>query len=59
MGVSFWRGDTGFNVPRIDTSVGLYEFDARSDARPLRSARRSTRTCSSTAPARSTTRWAG
>lgn len=28
-GVSFWRGDTGFNVPRIDTKVGLYEFDAR------------------------------
>jgi hypothetical protein len=28
-GVSFWRGDTGFNVPRIDTSVGLFEFDAR------------------------------
>ena len=28
-GVSFWRGDTGFNVPRIKTSVGLYEFDAR------------------------------
>jgi hypothetical protein len=29
IGVSFWRGDTGFNVPRIDTKVGLYEFDAR------------------------------
>jgi hypothetical protein len=28
-GVSFWRGDTGFNVPRIDTKVGLYEFDVR------------------------------
>jgi hypothetical protein len=28
-GVSFWRGDTGFNVPRIETAVGLYEFDAR------------------------------
>ena len=28
-GVSFWAGDTSFNVPRIDTSVGLYEFDAR------------------------------
>lgn len=29
VGGSFWRGDTGFNVPRIDTKVGLYEFDAR------------------------------
>ena len=28
-GASFWRGDTGFNTPRIDTKVGLYEFDAR------------------------------
>jgi hypothetical protein len=28
-GVSFWRGNTGFNVPNIETSVGLYEFDAR------------------------------
>jgi hypothetical protein len=28
-GVSFWRGETGFNVPRIETSVGVYEFDAR------------------------------
>jgi len=28
-GVSFWTGDTGFNVPRIKTSVGLYEFDGR------------------------------
>jgi hypothetical protein len=28
-GVSFWSGDTGFNVPRIKTSVGLYEFDGR------------------------------
>ncbi len=28
-GVSFWTGDTSFNVPRIETSVGLYEFDAR------------------------------
>ena len=28
-GASFWAGDTGFNVPRIKTSVGLYEFDAR------------------------------
>lgn len=28
-GVSFWRGDTGFNVPRIDSKTGLYEFDAR------------------------------
>ena len=28
-GISFWRGNTGFNLPRIDTSVGLYEVDAR------------------------------
>jgi hypothetical protein len=28
-GVSFWRGNTGFNIPRIDTNVGLFEFDAR------------------------------
>jgi len=28
-GASFWTGDTGFNVPRIKTSVGLYEVDAR------------------------------
>lgn len=29
LGASFWRGDTGFDLPRIDTKVGLYEFDAR------------------------------
>ncbi len=29
IGASFWRGDTGFAVPRIDTSVGLFEVDAR------------------------------
>jgi len=29
LGVSFWRGNTGFNVPTIHTTVGLYEFDAR------------------------------
>jgi hypothetical protein len=28
-GVSFWRGDTGFNLPRIDVKVGVVEFDAR------------------------------
>jgi hypothetical protein len=28
-GFSFWHGKTGFNVPRIHTSVGLYELDAR------------------------------
>lgn len=28
-GLSFWTGDTGFNVPRIKTGVGLYAFDAR------------------------------
>jgi hypothetical protein len=29
IGVSGWRGDSGFNVPRLDPSVGLVEFDAR------------------------------
>lgn len=29
VGASFWQGKTGFNVPRIDTSVGLFEVDAR------------------------------
>ncbi len=28
-GVSFWTGNTGFNVPRIETAVGLVEFDGR------------------------------
>jgi hypothetical protein len=28
-GVSMWRGETAFNVPRIETTVGLYEADAR------------------------------
>jgi hypothetical protein len=28
-GVSFWRGDTGFNLPRIDVKVGVVELDAR------------------------------
>jgi hypothetical protein len=28
-GASFWVGDTGFNVPRIDVKTGLYELDAR------------------------------
>ena len=28
-GVSFWRADTGFDVPRIDAKTGLYELDAR------------------------------
>ena len=28
-GVSFWRGNTGFNTPNFDTSVGLFELDAR------------------------------
>jgi hypothetical protein len=28
-GFSFWRGDTGFNLPRIDSKTGLFEFDAR------------------------------
>jgi hypothetical protein len=29
VGASFWRGDTGFNVPRIDTKTGLFEVDGR------------------------------
>jgi hypothetical protein len=29
LGVSFWQGETGFNVPRIKTAVGLFEFDGR------------------------------
>jgi len=29
IGVSGWRGDSGFNVPRLDPSVGMFEFDAR------------------------------
>jgi hypothetical protein len=29
VGVSGWRGDTGFNLPRLDPSVGLFEIDAR------------------------------
>jgi len=33
LGLSGWRGDTGFNVPRLDPSVGLVEFDARYRAR--------------------------
>jgi hypothetical protein len=28
-GASFWRGDTGFNVPRLDAKTGLYEADVR------------------------------
>jgi hypothetical protein len=29
VGASFWRGNTGFNIPRIETRVGLFEVDAR------------------------------
>lgn len=29
VGVSGWRGDTGFNLPRLDPSVGVIELDAR------------------------------
>ena len=29
VGLSGWRGDTGFNLPRLDPSVGLVEIDAR------------------------------
>lgn len=29
IGVSGWRGDVGFNLPRLDPSVGLFEIDGR------------------------------
>jgi hypothetical protein len=29
VGVSGWRGDTGFNLPRLDPSVGVIEIDGR------------------------------
>ena len=29
VGLSGWRGDTGFNLPRLDPSVGVFELDAR------------------------------
>lgn len=29
LGTSFWRGKTGFNFPRVDSQVGLIEFDGR------------------------------
>jgi hypothetical protein len=29
VGLSGWRGDTGFNLPRLDPSVGVFEIDAR------------------------------
>jgi hypothetical protein len=29
VGLSGWRGDTGFNLPRLDPSVGVIEFDGR------------------------------
>ena len=29
IGLSGWRGDVGFNLPRLDPSVGLVELDAR------------------------------
>jgi hypothetical protein len=29
VGLSGWRGDSGFNVPRLDTTVGVVEVDAR------------------------------
>jgi hypothetical protein len=29
VGASFWRGKTNFNVPRLQTSTALVEFDAR------------------------------
>jgi hypothetical protein len=35
LGASFWRGKTGFNLPRIDSSIGLYEFDGRYHSGPF------------------------
>ena len=29
LGTSFWRGETGFNLPRVQTNVGLFEVDGR------------------------------
>jgi hypothetical protein len=29
IGLSGWRGDTGFNLPRLDPSVGVVEIDGR------------------------------
>lgn len=29
LGLSGWHGDVGFNVPRLDPSVGVIEFDGR------------------------------
>ncbi len=29
IGMSGWRGDVGFNIPRLDPKVGVIEFDAR------------------------------
>lgn len=29
LGLSGWRGDSGFNLPRLDPTVGLVEFDGR------------------------------
>ena len=29
LGISGWRGDVGFNVPRLDPKVGVIEFDGR------------------------------
>jgi hypothetical protein len=34
-GVSFWRGDTSFVLPRLDADVGLYEMDVRFSRRRL------------------------
>jgi hypothetical protein len=28
-GAGFWRGQTGFNLPRVETTTGVYEVDAR------------------------------
>jgi hypothetical protein len=35
IGGSVWGGDTGFNVPRIDSKTWLYEFDGRFSRRRL------------------------
>ena len=34
-GASFWHGKTGFNLPRVDSSVGVYEFDGRHHRGPF------------------------
>src|SRR4029079_19618464 len=35
LGVSGWRGKTGFNFPREDSRVSLFEFDGRYHSGPF------------------------